>query len=241
MRLLTTVLGVMFLLTVSLPTLAKEPSAKPETQVQRENYSIGYQIGVGMRADRVSIDVDSFVQGLLAGTGRVEPLLDKDEMKALIIALKKTAYENKLREKQELLVRNAEISQAFLDKNAKLEGVKTTESGLQYKILQQGDGPSPTVDDFVKVNYRGSFTDGTEFDSSFARGKPEVFKTDGIIKGWTEALLMMKANSKWLLFVPPELAYGRGGLEGKIPPNTVLVFEIELVSFGPTETDSSNG
>jgi len=241
MKVLITVLGVLFLSAVSLPTLANEPSARPETQVQKENYSIGYQIGIGMRADRVSIDVDSFVQGLLAGTGVIEPLLDKDEMKALIIALKKSAYETKLREKQELLVRNAEEAQAFLDKNAKLEGVKTTESGLQYKILRQGDGPSPTVDDFVKVNYRGSFTDGKEFDSSFARGKPEVFKTDGIIKGWTEALLMMKANAKWLLFVPPELAYGRGGLEGQIPPNTVLVFEIELVSFGPTETDSSKG
>jgi FKBP-type peptidyl-prolyl cis-trans isomerase FklB len=214
---------------------------KPETQLQKENYSIGYQIGVGMRSDSVAVDVDSFVQGLLAGTGGTEPVLDRGEMKALIVALRKTAYENKLREKQELLVRNAEESQAFLEKNAKLEGVITTESGLQYKILRPGDGPSPTVDDFVKVNYRGSFTDGKEFDSSYARGKPEVFQTDGVIKGWTEALLMMKPNSKWMLFVPPELAYGRGGLEGKIPPNAVLVFEIELLSFGPEEKENKDG
>jgi len=233
--------SILFLILSSLSVASGASALTPEKQIEKENYSIGYQIGVGMRADRVKIDVDSFVQGLLAGTGGTEPVLDRVEMKDLIVALRKTAYETKLREKQELLVRNAEESQAFLEKNAKLEGIKTTESGLQYKILQQGDGPSPTIEDFVKVNYRGSFTDGKEFDSSYARGKPEVFQTDGVIKGWTEALLMMKPNSKWILFVPPELAYGRGGLEGKIPSNAVLVFEIELVSFGPPETENKDG
>jgi len=129
-----------------------------------------------------------------------------EEMKTLIVALKEKAREVALRKIQESIVKNGEESEKFLAENEKKEGVKTTESGLQYKVLREGDGVSPKEEDFVSVHYRGSFIDGTEFDSSYAKGAPQTFQTDGVIKGWTEALRMMKVGSKWEVFVPPDLA-----------------------------------
>lgn len=229
------------LIIFSNPIFCLAAIQKPEARLQKENYSIGYQLGIGMKYDRVDVEADSLVQGLLDATSGAKPFLSLDEMKRLIIDIKKKSREVRLREMQEAMVKNAEEAKAYLVKNAKKQGVKTTESGLQYKILRPGHGASPTVNDFVKVQYRGMFADGTEFDSSYAKGEPQIFQTDGVIKGWTEALLMMKPNSKWKIFVPPELAYGRGGLEGKIPPNKTLVFEIELLSFGPTGTERQGG
>jgi hypothetical protein len=135
-----------------------------------------------------------------------------------------------MRKMQEQIVENAKESEKFLEENKKKEGVKTTESGLQYKVLREGDGISPKPEDSVTVNYRGTFIDGQEFDSSYAKGEPIKVKVDGVIKGWTEALQMMKTGSKWELFVPPELAYGRRGMPGRIPPNKVLVFDMELLA-----------
>ena len=143
--------------------------------------------------------------------------------------LKKRAREVQMRKIQEQIVANAAESEKFLAENKTKEGVQTTESGLQYKVLREGDGAAPAPEDFVTVNYRGTFIDGREFDNSYTKGEPIRVQADGVIKGWTEALPMMKTGSKWQLFVPPDLAYGRGGLGQKIPPNKVLVFEMELV------------
>ena len=119
---------------------------------------------------------------------------------------------------------------------------QTTESGLQYKVLKEGDGISPGPKDSVKVNYRGTFIDGTEFDNSYEKGEPITVQTDRVIKGWTEALQMMKVGSKWQIFVPPELGYGRRGSPGKIPPNKVLVFEMELMDVEKgDQADQSSG
>jgi FKBP-type peptidyl-prolyl cis-trans isomerase len=159
-------------------------------------------------------------------------------MKQLIVALKDKARDAALKKYQELIVKNSEESKKFLSENAKQEGVKTTETGLQYKILKEGDGLSPKPEDFVSVHYRGTFTDGTEFDSSYAKGEPQRFQTDAVIKGWTEALQMMKVGSQWEIFVPPDLAYGRNGMGQKIPPNTVLVFQIELLAVEKEKNES---
>jgi FKBP-type peptidyl-prolyl cis-trans isomerase FklB len=126
---------------------------------------------------------------------------------------------------------NKKEGDAFLAANKTKEGVVTLPSGLQYKILQQGTGPKPTLNDTVVCNYRGTLIDGKEFDSSYKRGQPETFPVNKIIKGWMEALPLMPVGSKWQLFVPPDLAYGERSAGPDIGPNSTLIFEVELLSI----------
>jgi FKBP-type peptidyl-prolyl cis-trans isomerase FklB len=208
---------------------AAEPGKALETQKDKESYSIGYQVGQSMKADGVEVDFDKLIHGLQDAINDREPRLSTEEMRKLIVDLKKKSREAQMRKVQERIVQDAQESEKFLAKNMKKEGVKTTDSGLQYKVLREGTGVTPGAEDFVKVNYRGTFIDGKEFDSSHAKGEPQIIRVDGVIKGWTEALPMMKVGSKWQLFVPPDLAYGRSGLPNRIPPNKALIFEIELL------------
>lgn len=202
-----------------------------ESQNEKESYSIGYQVGISIKVDGVEVDFNKLILGLHDALDGKEPLLDVAEMKKLIVNLKQEARKTQLRKIQESIVQNAEESKKFLEENAKKEGVKTTDSGLQYIILNEGEGLSPELQDQVTVHYRGTFIDGKEFDNSYAKGEPQTMQTDAVIKGWTEAIRMMKAGSKWKIFLPPELAYGRSGLGEKIPPNKVLVFELELLAI----------
>lgn len=215
-------------------SLAAVPNQSFDTQTQKESYSIGYQVGLSMMTDEIVVDFASLTQGLQdAISGKTPPLSNK-EMKSLIVDLKTKARESQMRKHQETLVKNAQESENFLLKNGHKDGVKTTPSGLQYQILKEGDSPSPTLENYVKVHYRGTFIDGTEFDSSLAKGDPQIFKIDGVIKGWKEALQMMRVGSKWRIYVPPNLAYGKGGLGGMIPGNKLLIFEMELISIEET-------
>lgn len=130
--------------------------------------------------------------------------------------------------------KNMKEGEAFLAANAKKEGVKTLPSGLQYKVITEGKGKSPSATDTVSVQYTGKLIDGTVFDSSYKRGQPATFAVNGVIKGWTEALQLMKEGSKWELYVPANLAYGETGtIGGPIGPNAMLVFEVELLSIKP--------
>jgi FKBP-type peptidyl-prolyl cis-trans isomerase len=218
-----------FLLLTTSNLYAADVGAVPETQKDKESYSIGYQVGQSMKVDGVEVDSERLIQGLQDAINDREPRLSTEEMRKLIVDLKKRSREVEMRKMQEQIVQNAQESKNFLAENKKREGIKATESGLQYKVLREGTGATPRPGDFVKVNYRGTFIDGKEFDSSYAKGEPQKVQTDGVIKGWTEALPMMKVGSKWQLFVPPELAYGRSGLPNRIPPNKALIFEIELL------------
>ena len=121
------------------------------------------------------------------------------------------------------------MSQDFLKENGLKPEITTTNSGLQYRVVKKGKGKFPRINDTVKVHYVGKLVSGNEFDSSYNRGKPAQFKVNGVIKGWTEALMMMKKGSKWEIFIPPELGYGKKGIPGTIPPNAVLTFELELI------------
>jgi len=206
-------------------------AAPPTSQVEKESYSIGYQIGVSMKNDGIEVDFDRLLQGMQDSLGDKTPLLSEDEMRQLIVERRKLARDMQMRKMQEQLVSNTQESQAFLEENKQKEGVRTTDSGLQYKVIKEGNGAIPQPGDFVNVDYRGTFIDGQEFDSSYAKGEPIHIQTDTVIKGWTEALGMMKTGSKWQLFVPPELAYGRRGMPGRIPPNKALMFEMELLSI----------
>ncbi len=124
---------------------------------------------------------------------------------------------------------NKEAAVQFLAKNANEPGVVQTESGLQYKVIESGEGRTPVMQDTVAAHYAGRLLDGTEFDNSYKRGEPLTIPVGGVIKGWTEALLMMKEGDKWELYIPPELGYGEAGAGGVIPGNAALIFEVELV------------
>jgi FKBP-type peptidyl-prolyl cis-trans isomerase len=141
-----------------------------------------------------------------------------------------------MREKQQAKMQvagdaNKKEGEAFLADNKSKEGVVALPSGLQYKVLKEGNGPKPTATDSVVCNYRGTLINGTEFDSSTKHGGPATFPVNGVIKGWTEALQLMPVGSKWQLFVPPDLAYAERGAGGDIGPNATLIFEVELVSI----------
>jgi FKBP-type peptidyl-prolyl cis-trans isomerase FklB len=208
--------------------LAADLGPALETKSERESYSIGYQVGQSMKTDGVEVDFDKLVQGLQDAINDKGPLLSTQEMRALVVDMKKRARAAQLKRMQEQIAENAKESKEFMAENKKKEGVNTTKSGLQYRVLKEGAGNSPGPKDFVKVNYKGAFIDGKEFDSS--KGEPTRVKADGVIKGWTEALAMMKPGAKWQLFVPPDLGYGRNGSGPNIPPNKVLVFDVELVT-----------
>ena len=228
-------------LIISVSTLAlacshlyAEDGSNLETQQQKESYSIGYQVGLSMKSDGVEVDFDKLIQGLQDAINDKEPLLSNEEMRSLIVERKEKTREEYMQKLMETRAQNAEEAATFLKENGQKEGVKTTESGLQYIIITEGEGDSPNPEDMVTVHYRGTFIGGEEFDSSYAREKPQTFKANGVIRGWTEALQMMKVGSKWQIFVPPDLAYGRGGMGQRIPPNKLLVFEIELLSIKKT-------
>ncbi len=132
---------------------------------------------------------------------------------------------------EEVAVDNEDKGKKFLEENANKDGVLTTASGLQYKVLEEGSGNSPSLENEVTVHYEGRLIDGTVFDSSMQRGKPVTFQVGGVIPGWTEALQMMKKGAKWQLFIPSNLAYGRGGAGNSIGPNETLIFDVELLDF----------
>lgn len=208
---------------------AAEPAPALKTQNERESYSIGYQVGQSIKTDGVEVNFEKLVQGLQDAIKDKEALLSTDEMVKLIVDLKKKANEAHIRNVQDQVAKNEQESKKFLEENKKKEGIKTTDSGLQYKVLKEGVGIIPKPEDFVLVNYRGTFIDGKEFDSSYAKGEPLRVKVNGVIEGWAEALSLMKVGSKWQLFVPPDLGYGVSGLGQKIPSNKVLLFEMELL------------
>ncbi|HEY7160344.1 MAG TPA: FKBP-type peptidyl-prolyl cis-trans isomerase, partial [Acidobacteriota bacterium] len=128
---------------------------------------------------------------------------------------------------------NKKKGDAFLAENKTKEGVVTTASGLQYKVLRPGKGPKPKLEDTVTTHYRGTLLDGTEFDSSYKRNEPVSFQLKGVIPGWTEALQLMETGAKWQIFIPADLAYGPKGAGGVIGPNETLIFEVELISIQP--------
>ena len=196
-------------------------------------YAIGLNLGRNMKKDSVTIDPQVFLQGLKDGLSGAKPALTDDQMRASLAQLQ-TDVQNQRQEKAaRAAVANTSAGAAFLKANATKPGVVTLPSGLQYQILKTGTGPTPKADDTVVCNYRGTLIDGTEFDSSYARGTSATLNVGAVIKGWTEALQKMPVGSKWRLVVPSDLAYGEKGAGDDIGPNAVLVFDVELLSIQP--------
>lgn len=217
--------------TKSGQTSATKTRAALETPKEKLSYSIGMNIGKSLKRDSVDVDPDLVLRGIKDVLGGGTPLMTDQEVQSTLNDLQADLHKKQEQEIQQLAETNKKEGEAFLIANKTKAGVISLPSGLQYKILQEGTGPKPTAADTVTVNYRGTLLNGTEFDSSFKRGQPASFPVGGIIKGWTEALLLMPVGSKWQLFIPPELAYGPRQAGPGIGPNSTLVFEVELLSI----------
>jgi FKBP-type peptidyl-prolyl cis-trans isomerase FklB len=206
---------------------------KPQSQIDRVSYTIGVDIGRNSRMQGIQLNPEKLMRGLKDGLKEGDNyLLTQEEMREAMIQFQQDLQQQQEKRQRELAEKNAKEGREFLAKNAKQKGVKTTKSGLQYKVIKEGPkgGKSPNATDSVVTHYTGKLLDGTVFDSSVERGQPATFPLTGVIKGWTEALQMMKPGDKWELYIPADLAYGEQGAGGRIPPNAVLIFEIELIS-----------
>jgi FKBP-type peptidyl-prolyl cis-trans isomerase FklB len=214
------------------PAAASQPaSAALATTKQKTSYALGMNIGKGLSKEPMDLDTASLVQGLKDALGGGKTQLTDDEMGALLTQLQNDVRQKQAAAQQAEGEKNVKEGADFLAANKTKDGVVTLPSGLQYKIITAGTGPKPAAGDTVICQYRGTFIDGKEFDSSYKRGMPATFPVGGVIKGWTEALQLMPVGSKWQLFVPPDLAYGGRGAGNVIGPNATLVFEVELVSI----------
>lgn len=199
-------------------------------ELDRISYALGLSMGNNFKASGIeTIDVADFSAGVAAVFNGEQPKMSYDEAKAEIQKFF-TAMEERQREAAAAIAKvNSEAGEAFLKENGTREGVKTTESGLQYEVIEEGNGAMPKAGDEVTVHYTGTLIDGTVFDSSVERGAPATFGVTQVIPGWVEALQMMKEGAKWRLFIPSNLAYGPNGAGGIIGPNATLIFDVELI------------
>lgn len=213
-----------------LPTAVADEAAL-DSEHQKFSYAMGYSIGNQVlqqfSGEQIDIDAAAFARAIRDALDSAEPALTTEEMQAVIMARR----EQEMSAARELAEKNQAEGEAFLAENGARDGVTTTDSGLQYEVIEAGEGASPTVDDTVVVHYRGTLIDGTEFDSSYARGNPAEFPLNGIVPGWQEALQLMSVGDKWKVFLPAALGYGERGAGSRIGPNAALVFEIELLEI----------
>ncbi len=232
--------AVAFLLAIStaaattLPgqtAFGQDDAPKLETTLEKASYQIGIQIGTDLKRQGLELDPKIIAMGIATAMAGKKSVLSDEQVQAVF-----TEMQQEMRKKvAEKGTRNLEAGKKFLEENKTKEGVKTTASGLQYQVIKAGTGATPTTDSTVSTHYRGQLIDGTVFDSSYegdaptAADKPVSFGVTQVIKGWTEALQLMKVGAKYRLFIPSELAYGANG-PGQIGPNSVLVFDIELIN-----------
>ena len=219
------------LITLLLTPMLASATEGLETLEQKASYSFGVDFAKRLKQQGIDLDISALNRGIKDQASGNALALEEGEMTQV-----KAEYTEQLRaklvqEQQQLAAKNLEAGKQFLAENAKKEGVVTTASGLQYKVISSGDGKMPKAEDTVTTHYRGTLIDGREFDSSYSRGQPASFPVKGVIKGWTEALQLMKVGDKWELYIPSELAYGEAQRSELIQPNSTLVFELELLGI----------
>jgi len=225
---------LLLLAALSIGVLADDQKPAAAAGADSVSYSAGVSVGEGLHRAGITTEIDAatFMRGFKdALAGKTTTPEDRERLTRFMTDLHNT-----------IGARNKDAAREFLARNGKEKGVVTTASGLQYKVVESGNGKaaSPAATDEVTVQYRGKLLDGTEFDSSYARGTPAKFPVGGVIKGWQEALALMKPGAKWQLFVPPDLAYDMNS-RPPIPPGSLLVFDIELVSVGASGASGANG
>ncbi|MGK7294342.1 MAG: FKBP-type peptidyl-prolyl cis-trans isomerase [Candidatus Wenzhouxiangella sp. M2_3B_020] len=210
-----------------------------DTPEDRLSYTIGMDIGQSLAGQDMPLDIDILMEGLKASYLGEETLLTQEEALAEREKFIQQRQQKLAEQRAEDARVNKEEGEAFLAANAEKEGVEVTDSGLQYRVIEAGDGASPDADDRVTVHYRGKLINGVEFDSSYAREEPATFGLNQVIPGWTEGLQLMEEGAKYEFFIPSELAYGEQGRPGPIGPNSTLIFEVELLEVQPTEDETS--
>jgi FKBP-type peptidyl-prolyl cis-trans isomerase FklB len=210
--------------------VAKQKDIVLETELDKVSYAIGTQIGQSFKKQGLDVRVELLIQGLKDAINGKELLLSKEEAQQVMMDFRKRMQAEQQASQKTDGVKNLAEGITFLEKNKKKKDVEELPSGLQYKIIKKGTGQTPAADSKVKTHYRGTLINGTEFDSSYKRNKPAEFAVKGVIKGWTEALQLMKEGGKWKLYIPANLAYGERG-RPSIPPNSTLIFEIELLEI----------
>jgi FKBP-type peptidyl-prolyl cis-trans isomerase FklB len=204
-------------------------------EADRINYSIGHQIGTDLERQKVELNEQALRQGLQHGQAGEPPLVDKGEMKEMLLDLKRNITDKmknesiaRINERKQIEQKRRSEGKAFMSENQKQEGVKIMPSGLQYKVLKKGAGLKPKVENYVTFNYRARTLDGREYDSSFKKGGPATYRANGVLPGFTEAIQMMQPGAIWEIYLPPELAYGR---QGPLAHQTIIL-EVELLSIG---------
>ncbi len=220
-------LAILFMLTSGIATAQDVTSDKGKL-----SYSVGWDIGADIKRRSTEFDVESLITAIRDIVADNEPKVSPDEMKVLLTALQEKVRAEQVEQFRKLSEENQAKSEAFLEANKTKTGIVTLPSGVQYRIIEEGDGPRPGLDSRVSVHYRGSKLDGREFDSSFARGKPEEFNVNTVLKGWQEVLPLMKQGATWQIFVPPELAFGARG-NPPVGPNEALMFDLKLIEILP--------
>jgi FKBP-type peptidyl-prolyl cis-trans isomerase len=221
--------------TAALAALAWETGAADatnskglESQKQKASYGVGMNVGKSFKSDLIELDLEAFMTGFKDALAGKESAVAAADLEKAMADLRADVS----KKSEERASANKKAGEEFLAKNkAENKNLKVTESGLQYVVEKEGTGPMPKATDTVKVHYRGTLIDGTEFDSSYKRNEPAEFPVGGVIKGWGEALQLMKVGSKWKVFIPPAIAYGEQGQPPVIPPASVLIFDIELLSI----------
>jgi len=219
----------------------QEQPAALSSQQDKLSYSFGQNIGNSLKQQKIELNLDLLMKGIQDAIADKKSLLTPEEMANVLKEFQKERFAKLAEERKALAETNLKEGETFLTANKAKEGVVTLPSGLQYKVVTQGTGKTPKATDQVTTHYRGTLIDGTEFDSSYKRGKPASFAVNQVIPGWTEALQLMKEGDKWQLVVPAKLGYGdRGVPGGKIGPNATLIFDIELISVNPVEEDKAS-
>lgn len=219
----------------SVLSTASAQETKLESEIDKVSYLIGRNIGGSIRSDGLEVNLEALVAGLTEGVNDKESRISDADAATIMASFQKKMQAEQAAKAAAAGGANTAAGAKFLAENKQRDGVKVTESGLQYEILKAGEGPKPGASDTVSVHYHGTLIDGTVFDSSVDRGQPATFPVGGVIPGWVEALQLMPTGSKWKLVIPSELAYAPRGAGGDIGPNSTLVFEVELLSIQAPE------
>lgn len=217
----------LFGLFLLLTPLSNIYAAEIESDKQKLSYAMGIFFGQSITRQEMDIDVPAFMQAVEDMLKGSELKMTRNEMQQILTDFQKQEQE----QRDEQASGNKDAGIKYLEENKNKEGVVTTASGLQYKVVREGKGKKPGATSKVEVHYRGTLIDGTEFDSSYARGEPATFGVNQVIKGWQEALQLMPVGSKWQIYIPSDLAYGERGAGGSIGPNSTLVFDVELLDI----------
>ncbi|MBN1575975.1 MAG: FKBP-type peptidyl-prolyl cis-trans isomerase [Chitinispirillaceae bacterium] len=213
------------------PAVEEKGPVNLATTTDTVSYMIGNDIARSLKNVKDDIVLDIVLAGIRDQLAGNPPRFSAEQERFIMEAFSMQMQQKHMAKSEDKAAKNLKEAKAFLEENGKKPGVVTTKSGLQYIILKEGEGPIPPDSSNVKVNYEGTLLSGKIFDSSIKRGKPAIFKTHQVIAGWTEALKLMKVGSKYKLFVPPDLAYGRRGMPHDIGPNVMLIFEVELLGI----------